>query len=416
MMDRLFNAYRKADLTPRDLVPPEAGKIELGSVMGWAVLVFFLAFAAWSVVAPLDEGVAVEGSVTSLGNRKMVQHPIGGVVSKIWVTEGQAVKEGELLVQLNPLNSDANLASAQLQLINLLASESRLRSERQDLPAIQWLAVLEKMGKDPRVLEAKSVQLKLFEARKAEYVTSLRTKKEQLELLKADAQNALKLAAEGLMPRLDANNMAREALRNESELSQLVNARLSKIDQELSDILGLKDAVQAKVQSLSFDRGQFDIRSPVTGVVSGLRVNTLGGVVTPAQTLMEVVPGSNDLVIEARVPTYLIGKIKHGMQANLRFVAFVQRNTPVLQGEVILVGADKVASDKCGDPSHSADANRAEYYLVRIAIKDDLAEKLPGKTLQPGMPVDVVFKGGERSFLTYLFKPLTDQLAKSFLN
>jgi protease secretion system membrane fusion protein len=416
MMDRLFNAYRKADLTPRDLVPPEAGKIELGSVMGWAVLVFFLAFAAWSVVAPLDEGVAVEGSVTSLGNRKMVQHPIGGVVSKIWVTEGQAVKEGELLVQLNPLNSDANLASAQLQLINLLASESRLRSERQDLPAIQWLAVLEKMGKDPRVLEAKSVQLKLFEARKAEYVTSLRTKKEQLELLKADAQNALKLAAEGLMPRLDANNMAREALRNESELSQLVNARLSKIDQELSDILGLKDAVQAKVQSLSFDRGQFDIRSPVTGVVSGLRVNTLGGVVTPAQTLMEVVPGSNDLVIEARVPTYLIGKIKHGMQANLRFVAFVQRNTPVLQGEVILVGADKVASDKIGDPSHSAEANRAEYYLVRIAIKDDLAEKLPGKTLQPGMPVDVVFKGGERSFLTYLFKPLTDQLAKSFLN
>ena len=416
MMDRLFNAYRKADLTPRDLVPPEAGKIELGSVMGWAVVVFFLAFAAWSVVAPLDEGVAVEGSVTSLGNRKMVQHPIGGVVSKIWVTEGQAVKEGELLVQLNPLNSDANLASAQLQLINLLASESRLRSERQDLPAIQWLAVLEKMGKDPRVLEAKSVQLKLFEARKAEYVTSLRTKKEQLELLKADAQNALKLAAEGLMPRLDANNMAREALRNESELSQLVNARLSKIDQELSDILGLKDAVQAKVQSLSFDRGQFDIRSPVTGVVSGLRVNTLGGVVTPAQTLMEVVPGSNDLVIEARVPTYLIGKIKHGMQANLRFVAFVQRNTPVLQGEVILVGADKVASDKIGDPSHSAEANRAEYYLVRIAIKDDLAEKLPGKTLQPGMPVDVVFKGGERSFLTYLFKPLTDQLAKSFLN
>ena len=416
MMDRLFNAYRKADLTPRDLVPPEAGKIELGSVMGWAVVVFFLAFAAWSVMAPLDEGVAVEGSVTSLGNRKMVQHPIGGVVSKIWVTEGQAVKEGELLVQLNPLNSDANLASAQLQLINLLASESRLRSERQDLPAIQWLAVLEKMGKDPRVLEAKSVQLKLFEARKAEYVTSLRTKKEQLELLKADAQNALKLASEGLMPRLDANNMAREALRNESELSQLVNARLSKIDQELSDILGLKDAVQAKVQSLSFDRGQFDIRSPVTGVVSGLRVNTLGGVVTPAQTLMEVVPGSNDLVIEARVPTYLIGKIKHGMQANLRFVAFVQRNTPVLQGEVILVGADKVASDKIGDPSHSAEANRAEYYLVRIAIKDDLAEKLPGKTLQPGMPVDVVFKGGERSFLAYLFKPLTDQLAKSFLN
>jgi protease secretion system membrane fusion protein len=415
MMDRLLNAYRASELTPRDLTPPSAGKIELGSVMAWAVILFFAAFAAWSVLAPIDEGVAVEGSVTSLGNRKSVQHHVGGVVSKILVTEGQTVKEGELLVLLNPLSSQANLAGAQLQLINLMATESRLRSERQDRTDIEWLPDLVKMGNDPSALEAKSVQTKMFEARKAEYATALRTKNEQVALLKSDAQNALKLANEGLLPKMDANNMMREALRNESELSQLVNARLSKIGQELSEILAQKEAFQAKVSSLSFDRNQYDIRSPVSGVISNLRVNTVGGVVTPAQTLMEVVPGAQNLVIEVRVPTHLIGKIKQGMQANLRFVAFVQRNTPVVMGEVILIGADKVASDKIGDPTHVENA-RADYYLVRIAIKDDLEEKLPGKTLQPGMPVDVVFKGGERTFMTYLFKPLTDQLSKSFLN
>jgi protease secretion system membrane fusion protein len=130
---------------------------------------------------------------------------------------------------------------------------------------------------------------------------------------------------------------------------------------------------------------------------------------------MEIVPGEQNLVIEVRVPTHLIGKIKQGMEANLRFVAFAERNTPIVMGEVILIGADKVASDKLGDTT-LVEAGRADYYLVRIAIRDDLNQKLPNKTLQPGMPVDVVFKGGERTFMTYLFKPLTDQLSKSFLN
>ena len=107
MMDRLFNAYIASDLTPRDLTPPSAGKIGLGSVTAWVVLIFFAGFLSWSVLAPMDEGVAVEGSVTSLGNRKSVQHHLGGVVSKILVTEGQTVEQGELLLLLNPLSSQA---------------------------------------------------------------------------------------------------------------------------------------------------------------------------------------------------------------------------------------------------------------------------------------------------------------------
>ena len=368
----------------------------------------------WSVKAPIDEGASVEGSVTTLGNRKSVQHTLGGVVSKILVTEGQAVREGELLVQLNPLSSDANLATSTLQLINLMASESRLRSERSELPAIQWPSAVERMGSDPRMLEAKRVQGKLFEARRDEYQTSLRTKKAQLQLLLADVKNAQAMAKEGLLPKMDANNMEREALRQEGELSQLVNARLSKIDSDLSEILGLKEGIQAKVQSLSFDRAQYDVRSPVDGIVSNLRVNTLGGVVTPAQMLMDIVPKSLEYIVEAKVPTHLIGKITVGMPADLRFMAFDPRTTPVVLGEVTLVGADKVASDKVVESR--PDSMRADFYLVRIAIRDDVGAKLQGKPLQPGMPVDVIFKSGERPFLSYLLKPLSDQLSKSFLN
>lgn len=414
MMDRLLNAYRAEDLTKRDLSPPVSESIQLGSVLSWGILAFFLFFALWSNYSPIDEGAAVEGSVSAQGNRKTIQHTLGGVVSKILVTEGKAVQEGDLLVQLNPLSSDANLATSTLQLINLLASESRLRSERSDSAVIVWLGEAQRMAKDPRMVEAMQVQSKLFEARRNEYQISLRTKKRQLELLISDVKNAQLMATEGLLPKLDANNMEREALRQEAELSQLVNARLSKIDSDLSEILGLKEGVQAKVQSLSFDRAQYDVRSPVDGVVSSLRVNTLGGVVTPAQTLMEIVPSSLDYIVEAKVPTHLIGKVSVGMPANLRFIAFDPGTTPVVFGEVTLVGADKVASDKVADPR--PENNRAEFYLVRIAIKDDLLVKLKGKPLQPGMPVDVIFKSGERSFMSYLLKPLTDQLSKSFLN
>ena len=350
-MDRLLNAYRAEDLTKRDLSPPVSESIQLGSVLSWGILTFFLSFALWSNYSPIDEGAAVEGSVSAQGNRKTIQHTLG---------EAQ------------------------------------------------------RMAKDPRMVEAMQVQSKLFEARRNEYQISLRTKKRQLELLISDVKNAQLMATEGLLPKLDANNMEREALRQEAELSQLVNARLSKIDSDLSEILGLKEGVQAKVQSLSFDRAQYDVRSPVDGVVSSLRVNTLGGVVTPAQTLMEIVPSSLDYIVEAKVPTHLIGKVSVGMPANLRFIAFDPGTTPVVFGEVTLVGADKVASDKVADPR--PENNRAEFYLVRIAIKDDLLVKLKGKPLQPGMPVDVIFKSGERSFMSYLLKPLTDQLSKSFLN
>jgi protease secretion system membrane fusion protein len=165
---------------------------------------------------------------------------------------------------------------------------------------------------------------------------------------------------------------------------------------------------------LSFDRAQYDVRSPVDGIVSNLRVNTLGGVVTPAQMLMDIVPKSLEYIVEAKVPTHLIGKITVGMPADLRFMAFDPRTTPVVLGEVTLVGADKVASDKVVESR--PDSMRADFYLVRIAIRDDVGAKLQGKALQPGMPVDVIFKSGERPFLSYLLKPLSDELSKSFLN
>lgn len=415
MLNRVLNPYEPERLSGKGLTPPAIEAMNLGGWLGSLTLLLAALFLWWAFTAPIDEGVPVQGSVTTVGNRKIIQHPQGGVVSRINVVEGQRVRAGDVLLEINPLNSQANLEAAQLQVINLLASESRLRSERVDAPRIRWAQEFKLFGQDARVAEAKSVQSKLFESRADEYTTTLRTKRKQLALLKTDATNAAKLAAEGLLPRIEANNLAREALRSEAELSQLVNTRRSKIDAELSDILAQKEAVQAKVASLSFERDQFDVRAPVDGYVSGLRVNTLGGVITPAQTLMEIVPDDGALLVQAMVPTREIGKVFEGMDAHLRFVGFAEKNTPVVAGRVVLVGADKVAPDKVVDP-HLLDMQRAEYYLVRLEITDDLNAKLPGKTLHPGMPVDVIFKGGERSFMSYLLKPLSDQLARSFLN
>ena len=152
-----------------------------------------------------------------------------------------------------------------------------------------------------------------------------------------------------------------------------------------------------------------------TGKVGVVLVTSGPGATNAVTGLLDALMDSIPLVcLTGQVPTHLIGKIKTGMPANLRFMAFNPRTTPVVFGEVILVGADKVASDKVTDPH--PENMRSEFYLVRIAIKDDLETKLEGKPLQPGMPVDVIFKSGERSFTSYMLKPLTDQLAKSFLN
>lgn len=443
-----WNPYDPSRLKPRpDGIEPiliEESEVRRSTVR--IVLVFFLAFCGWAVYAPLDAGVVMQGSVIVSGNRKAVQHPGGGVVQALMVREGSVVKEGDVVLKINPLNTEANLTSAELQYINLLATESRLLAERLNT-GIRWRQELAKFkGDDPRLVEAKALQVQLYNSRRVAQENELRILREQLAgqeaqsqslvkviaekrsqmvLAEKEARNIGQLAREGYVPESQANaalraqsslaselaNLQSEVARNASEIaatklrmSQLRSTFLKEVDAELAETQKNREAFFSRLESLIFDRSLTEVRAPASGTVVGLKVFTVGGVITAGQVLMEIVPEESSLIVEAKVQLVDIDKVAVGLPTDLRFSAFNQNTTPVIPGQVKLVGADKLI-----DP-----AGGAEYYLAQVETSAEGRKMLEQYRIQPGMPVEVIVKTGERSFANYILKPLTDRLARSF--
>jgi protease secretion system membrane fusion protein len=430
-----WNPYDPARLKQRDLQPVEVEESGIRRKAARIFLVFFALFMGWAFTAPIDAGVSVQGNVVVMGNRKAVQHPSGGVVQAILVKEGDEVRQGDVLLRVNPLKTDAEVTSLELQYINLLASEARLKAERDGLPVIHWGAEFSKRFKpdDPRVREAKSLQAQLFDSRQAEassqvaslneqingLTASLKSRQIQIRSLEEEMKETRNLASAGFVPRNQANaaerqkteldagiaNTQAEIARARLQISQIRSSSLKDVDNQLQDIQKNRDAVLSKWGATQFDRALAEVRAPATGSVVGLKVFTAGGVITSAQVLMEIVPKDESLAVDAKVPPQLIDKVTAGMEVDLRFVAFNQSTTPVIPGVVKMVAADKIAG---------ANPQDGEYYPAQIQTTKEGVALLGALKVQPGMPVDVVIKSGERSFMSYLLKPLSDKLAKAF--
>lgn len=410
------------------------------------IFVAFVAFLIWAFFAPLDAGVSVPGSVVVYGNRKAVQHPAGGVVESIAVREGSSVKKGDLLLKINPLNLEATLNSAELEYINALAAESRLMAERNALP-IMWMEELTAMGDDPRAREAKQQQQYMYDSQKRDTDGQRRILEEQLqgnekqlhethniqnfrqrqlELMTDQLKNNKELADEGFVPRSKANDIERsrsEILASlassqsdisktlstiagiKLQLSQLTIARRKEVETQLTEVQKNRKSLKSRVDSLRFDLSLSELRAPVSGTVVNTKVFTVGGVIQGGQLLMEIVPMETSLIVEAQIPTHLIDKVHIGLEADIRFSAFNMNTTPVIPGKVKLVGADKILAPEKGN---------AEFYLAQVETTSKGRELLGDKVVQPGMPVEVIIKTGERSFMSYLIKPIADRVARSF--
>jgi protease secretion system membrane fusion protein len=429
-----WNPYDPQRLKSRSLQPIAVEESTVRKRATQVFLLFFVLFVIWASTAPLDAGVAVVGSVVVMGNRKAVQHPSGGVVQEILVKEGDEVKQGDILLRVNPLKTDAQSTGVELQYINLLASESRLKSERDGSTSIRWTDELTRKfpKRDPRVEEAKNLQVQLFSSRRAEFESQVASLREQIAGLTASYQsrqvqsrsideemrNSRDLAKDGYVPQTQANQAERaksdidasiantqaEIARVKLQISQLRTTFLKDVDTQLQEIQKTRDAVFGQMGVAQFDRNLAQVRAPVSGNVVGLKVFTVGGVITSAQVLMEIVPKDESLAVDVQIPTTLIDKVRVGMLADMRFVAFNQTTTPVIEGELKVVGADKLAGTTPG----------SEYYMAQIQTTPEGLQKLGELQVQPGMPVDVVIKSGERTFMSYLLKPLSDKLALAF--
>lgn len=430
-----WNPYKPEKLHSRGLQPVMVEESDIRRNAAKWFLGFFAVFLAWALWAPIDAGVTVQGSVSVLGNRKAIQHPTGGVVQEIMVQEGAQVQQGQVLLRINPLKSEVEMTGAELQYINLLATESRLKAERDNVGAIKWGDELAKHFKpnDPRVAEAKALQVQLFNSRKSEFHSQVSSLNEQIEGLNSvltsrkvqqrslgeEMSNTQSLAKNGFVPMAQANQAERQKsdidssiastqadiARAKLQIAQVRSTLLKDVDNQLQELQKNRDAMLSRLDSAKFDRDLAEVRAPVSGSVVGLKVFTEGGVVTSAQVLMEVVPKDETLIVQAKIPASLIDKVRAGMPTDMRFTAFNQATTPVIPGSVKVVGADK-------EPS--SNPNEGDFYMAQVETTKEGLERLSGLKVQPGMPVDVVIKAGERSFMSYLLKPLSDKMARAF--
>ena len=426
-----------------DVAPGDLGRSARWGL--WALAIGFGGFLLWAALAPLDEGVPSTGMVAIDTKRNTVQHLTGGIIQKVLVREGDEVSEGQLLVQLDSAVARANYESARQSYLGLLAMQGRLIAEKTGKSTITWAEDLKTASNDPLIQQQILNQEQLFHTRRnllrsdlqsfeenirgqqgmlQSYEGMLESRKSQHAMLNEELGHLRELVKEGYAPRnrqlelqrsvADINtsmaDMQGNMLRARSAIAEFRQRMISRQQEDQKEIetqlaeVGRQVLVDnEKYHAVKAELGRMEIRSPAQGQVVGLMTQTVGGVIQSGQKLMDIVPKGASLMLEAQVPPHLIDRVHMGMPVDARFTSFANSPQLVVQGHV-----DSISGDLLTDPH-----TNASYYLARVKVSEEGLKVLGSRQLRPGMPVEVVFMGGERSMLTYLLHPLTKRLAAS---
>lgn len=426
--------------------PPASADDGLARRVGWglvAVLLVVVGAGGWAAMAQLAGAVIAPGLVVIDSNIKKVQHPTGGVIGELRAKNGDRVKAGEVVARLDDTQTRANLGAVVSQLVELTGRKVRLAAEfageQPDFPATfagaeaDWMRI---RAGEQRLFEARAGQREAQKSQLRERIGQLRqeisgletqykAKSEELVLIAAEMSRISPLHKEKYIPETRILTMQRDKTRVSGEHGQLAaqiaraRGQIAEIEMQILTIeqtfrsdaqKELRDT-EARIAELAERRiaaedqlKRVDIRAPIEGMVHEMAVHTIGGVVSPSETLMMVVPAGDLLSIEVRVAPNDIDQVRLGQRTRLRFTAFNQRTTPEVPGVVTRVAADL---------TREAQTNNM-YFVVRITADAEGLRKLENARLVPGMPVEAFIETGERSALSYLVKPVTDQLMRAF--
>jgi type I secretion membrane fusion protein, HlyD family len=416
------------------------GRVVTGSILA---ILLVGGIGGWSATAKLSGAVISSGSVLVDQNLKVVQHLDGGVVRSIAVRKGDRVAQGQILFTLDDVVIRTEQSILMGQLAELSARQARLIAERDGSNAIAFpdiylathpgaAAIMngEKTLFDStlRNRQSQKSQLELQVTQSREEIAGLELQNsamaEELALMREERARMGTLAEKGLIETTRINASDRELARmvgSQGELTASIaraKARISEIELQILSIdeLARTEAqrelrtIEARMAELVDRLNEVNsrlertvIRAPVAGTVNELSVTTLGGVITPAEKLLTIVPEDADLTIEFRVAISDIDQIEPGQPAKLRFSAFNQRVTPEIDATVSQVAAAAITDAQSGQ----------SYYLATAEVTGDLSS-LGDRGLVPGMPVEVFVQTDEQIAIAYLVKPFTDQISRAF--
>ncbi|WP_422038475.1 HlyD family type I secretion periplasmic adaptor subunit [Roseibium sp.] len=392
----------------------------------------------WATFTEISGAVVSSGTVVVESNIKQVQHREGGIVRDIKVRDGDLVASGDLLLSLDDTVTRANLAVITKQLQELTAQELRLEAERDELKAISWPEDrIESLGDIERgqqlLLEARQnskegrknqleEQIRQFNKQTQGLEAQVEAKDSEIELIKEELEDLDGLLNKQLVSKSRVSALRREQARLSGEYGDLI-AQIARTREAISErqiqILQIEESYRAEVlEQLQEARSRIaqleeqkiaaedeltrvDIVAPRSGFVHQLSVHTIGGVIAPGETVMQIVPREDQLIIEAQVQPVDIDQLQPGQEARIRFPSFDQRTTPELNAKLLTLAADLTQDERTG----------LSFYTARLIIDDEELEKLGSQTLVPGMPVETFLQTGDRTVLSYLVKPVTDQIA-----
>ena len=428
--------------------PPSNRRSIRRNLLGGATVVTLLVGGAgvWAGTVDISGAIISHGAVVVETSEKKVQHPTGGVVGKIFARDGDHVQAGDILVELSDTIARASLAYVRKNLDELYARKSRLEAERDGSQSMAPSPELVARMGDPEIAATVASEQRLFDLRRIEvsgnkarlreridqlgkqidgYSAQESAKAKEISLINDELVDIRSLVERKLTLKSKLTEYEREATRIEGERAQLVSSmaqakgaiaevelQILQLDKQFASETGseLRD-VEAKIAEFEERKvtaedqlSRIDIRAPASGTVYQSTIHTVGGVVGPGEPIMLIVPDTDRLTVEVKAAPQDIDQLLIGQRAFLRFTAFNTRTTPETEGVVSMISAD-VTRDQ-----HTNEV----YYVVRIAPDPRDLKKLGALSLVPGMPVEAFIRTGDRRVISYLMKPLTDQIMRAF--
>lgn len=404
-----------------------------------------LGLGGLAATLPMTGAIIATGSVSVESSVKHISHPFGGVVADILVKDGDKVEANQILVRLDTTVSGANSELTGQSVDQLLALEARLTAERDGSGAIAFPASLLARRDDPSVASILTNEQRNFDARRAARSSQKAQMQQRIQQANADI-SAYRSQASSYSQQVDLINQELDMTRELYEKRYTTLERLNALERSAVGINSSRQTAAASIaqaqariretqaQSASIDTmarsdaaaqlvdvqaalgnsqqrkfaadDQFDhgtIRAPEAGTVDKLAIKTIGAVLQPGQNVLEIVPNSDALTVEARVDPADIDQIADGQNAVLMFSGLNRQTTPELEGRVTFVSASKTTEE-----------TGYAYYRVTVAISPEQLDNLGGIKMRVGMPVEVFIQTGQRTMLSYLTRPLTDQLRRAF--